>query len=158
MTVVPAALFRRGKGDLANLEVPAKAAAFRLDKAWVELHSALRRLPKPLPLAIAGDRPVGTRLDDGLLRERDDDSDEEDESEDDGDDCYFGYASPALVKKVDRALGQLSEAELLTAIAAAGWASVKKADQRYYLAAFGELMKAYSRASAEGAALMILIG
>ncbi len=157
MTVVPAAVFRRGKGDLANLEVPAKAATFRLDKAWVELHAALRQLPKPLPMAIAGDHPVGTRLDDGLLGGCDDDSDEE-ENYEDVEDCYVGYASPSLVKKVDPALRQLSDAELLAAIGAAGWANVKKAEQRYCLATFAELKKAYSRAGAEGAALMILIG
>lgn len=156
MRVLPADLYEQYKDTTDDCPSPeACGARFSLDRAWQELHEAFRGMPKPLPLAVSGDRPFRSRLDDGLLRGGNPDSDEEwDENEED---CYFGYASPALVKKLDRALEQLSEDEVLAAITAAGWDCTKKSDQKYYLSAFKELRKAYRTAAPEGAALLIVI-
>jgi hypothetical protein len=151
--VIPAALFNQHKGDLENLTVPVDAKSFGLDKAWVELHAVLRGMGKPLSLAAQGDCPAVGSLDSERLHGPAED-DEEDWDAVDG--CYLGYASPTCVTKVNRALGELAENDLLTAIKAAGWPS-GKGDQQYYRSASGKLRKAYSTAAAAGAALAILI-
>lgn len=158
LKVIPAALFKRHKDDLAELEVPADVSSFWLDKAWAELHTAMREMPKPLCLAVMGDHPVCGRLDGGLLRGSADELDDEDEDRDDDDeeDCYIGYASPALVKRLHSALDQLSDDELLTAIKSAGW-PCRKSDQRNYRASFAELKSAYRTAAESGAAVMVVI-
>jgi hypothetical protein len=147
---VPAATFRRHKRALAELEIPAGAASFQLDKAWLQLHCALRGMPKPLCLAISGDCPAYSRLEGGLLGmpgELDVDDEEWEKLEqkwlEEGIDtsCYIGFFSPALVKKLDRALGKLTEEELFAAIKTDGW-SLHKGDKKYYGFAFGELKRA----------------
>lgn len=151
MKVIPAALFEQYKSDLADLDVPRDAASFWLDKAWLELHTTLRRMPKPLCLAVSGDCPVDGQLDGGLIPDGEVESDDEGE-----DDCYIGYASPKLVPKVGRALGQLSENELLAAIQAEGWPS-RISDQRSYRVAFDTLKTAYHTAAEAGDALLVVI-
>ncbi len=153
MTVIPAALFKQHKDDLAELEVPKGAASFSID-AWLELQSALRAKPKPVKLAISGDRPVDGSLEGGLLRTSNDDADDDDEDmdDDDGDGCYIGYASPALVEKLAAALALLDETELLSEIKAAGFTG--KSEHGKSLAM---LKKAYSAAAESGAAVLIII-
>jgi|GEM_PF-5135499 len=152
MKVIPAALFERHKDDLAELEVPDDAHEFHLD-AWHELYSGLYAMPRPLRMTITGDHPVGTTLDDGLLRDASDDDDDDDEN--DGD-CYFGYASPELVKQLDAALGHVDEAELMTEIKTSGFPS-KVSEQKLYRKSFAELRKAYRKAADSGAAILIAI-
>jgi hypothetical protein len=158
MSVIPAAAFKQHKDNLTGLEVPADAPKFWLNKLWLEFHTALRGMPKPLCLAISGDHPVYGRLDGGLLRAGDDTPDDEVEEMDDedGDDGYFGVASPALVKRLDAALGQFSDAELLAAIKSAGWPR-KKGASRHYGSSFDQLRKAYRAAAETGAAVMVVI-
>lgn len=166
LDVVPAATFRRNKSALAELEIHAGAASFGIDKAWLQLHCALRGMPKPLCLAISGDCPSYSRLEGGLLglpgEEEVDDEKEWEKLEqkwlEEGIDtsCYIGYFSPALVKKLDRALGKLTEEELFAAIKTDGW-PLLKGDKKYYGFAFGELKKACQVAAKKGDALRIMI-
>ena len=165
LEVVPAASFQRHKSTLAELEIPANAASFQLDKAWLQLHCALRGLPKPLSLAISGDCPCYSRLEGGLVGmpgELDMNDDEWEKLEQKWDDegidpsCYIGFFSPALVKKLDRALGKLTEEALFAAIKTAGW-SLNKGDKKYYGLAFRELKKACQVAAKKEDALRILI-
>jgi len=165
LEAVPAASFRRHKSALAELELPADSASFQLDKAWLQLHCALRGMPKPLCLAISGDCPTYSRLEGGLVGmpgELDVDDEEweklEQKWEEEGIDtsCYIGFFSPALVKKLDRALGKLTEEALFAAIKTAGW-SLKRGDKKYYGFAFGELKKACQVAAKKGDALRIMI-
>jgi hypothetical protein len=165
LDVVPAAAFRRHKPALAELEIPSNASSFQLDKAWLELHCALRGMPKPLCLAISGDCPCYSRLEGGLVGipgELDVDDEEweklEQKWEEEGIDtsCYIGFFSPAFVKKLDRALGKLTEEALFAAIKTAG-RSLNKGDQKYLRSAFRELKKACQVAAKKGDALRILI-
>lgn len=165
LEVVPAATFRRHKSALAELDIPAGTASFPLDKAWLPLQCALRGMPKPLCLAISGDCPAYSRLEGGLIgTSADMDADDEEREEleqkweEEGIDpsCYIGFFTPGLVKKLDRALGNLTKEELFAAIKAAGW-PLQKEDKEYYGFAFGELKKACKVAAKKGDALRIFI-
>jgi hypothetical protein len=156
--IVPAAVFKRHKSALEELEVPAGAPSFWLDKAWLQFHTTLRAMPKPLCLAISGDHSACGRLEGGLVRAQGEEpGDDEDESEDElGDDFYLGYASPALVQKVNQALGKLTEEKMLAAIKGAGW-SLGTGGKKYYGTAFRELKKAYRAAAKKKDALQVII-
>ena len=152
MKVIPAALFKQHKDDLAELDVPKGATAFSID-AWLEIQSVLRAKPKPLKLAISGDRPIDGKLEGGLLRTSSGEADDDDtDDDDDGDDCYIGYASPTLVKKLDAALATLDESELLADIKAAGLSGKSE-----YRKSFAILRKAYATAAESGAAILVII-
>ncbi len=153
LKLVSGSAFKRHKANLAEMEVPEDAPSFALDKAWLELHSVLREMPKPLCLALQGDRPTYGRL---LVAAGGDPGVYGMEADEEADDCYLGYVSPALVKKLADALEALSEEDVLAAIKVAGWPS-KKADQRYHRTCLGELRAAYRTAAESGAALMVLI-
>ena len=154
LRIVTAAAFKRHKANLVELEVPEDAPSFALDQAWLALHAVLREMPKPLRLALQGDRPAYGRLlvaadgDPGLYG-----LEMEDEE---ADDCYIGYVTPGLVRRLATALEALPEDDLLAAIKAAGWPS-RKTDQRLYRACLAELRMAYRTAADCGAALMVLI-
>lgn len=158
LEVVPAAAFKRHKRALEKLEVPAGAPSFSLDKAWLQFHTTLRAMPRPFCLAISGDHAAYGRLEGGLVRAQGEEpSDDEDETEDEmGDDFYLGYASPALVQKVDQALRKLTEEKMLAAVKAAGW-SLGTGGKKYYGTAFQELKKAYRAAAKKNDALQVLI-
>jgi hypothetical protein len=161
LEVVPAATFRRHKSALAELDIPTGSASFALDKAWLQLHCALRKKPKPLCLAISGDCPAYSRLEGGLVgtsADMDADDEEWEKWEEEGIDpsCYIGYFSPAFVKKLNLALGKLSDEQLFAALTAEGF-SLRKGDKKYYASAFVELKKACRVAAKKGDALRILI-
>lgn len=154
LEVVPAAVFRRHKRALDELEVPAGALSFWLDKAWLEFHTTFRAMPKPLCLVISGDHPARGQLEGGLVRAQGEDPEaDEDEL---GDDFYLGYASPGLVQKVDQSLRRLSEDKMLAAVKAAGW-SLGRGGRTYYGTAFRELKKAYRVAARNKSALQVII-
>ena len=152
--IVPASVFRRNRSALEELKVPPGASSFSLDKAWLQFHTTLRAMPKPLCLVISGDHAACGRLEGGLVRAQGEEpSDDEDEL---ADDFYLGYASPALVKKVDQALGKLTDEKMLAAIRAAGW-SLGTGGKKYYGTAFRELKKAYRAAAKKNDALEVII-
>ncbi|MBA4190757.1 MAG: hypothetical protein C0467_22455 [Planctomycetaceae bacterium] len=158
LEVVPAVVFKRHKDALAELVAPPGAPTFWLDKSWLQFHTTLRARPKPLCLAISGDHSACGRLEGGLVRAQGEEpGGDGDESEDElGDDFYLGYASPALVQKVDQALEKLTEETMLAAIKAAGW-SLGTGGKKYYGTAFRELKKAYRAAAKQKDALQVLI-
>jgi hypothetical protein len=161
MKVLPAAAFRRHKKDLTKLKNGTEGPSFELDKAWLEFHTALRKKPKPLSLAISGDSPAYGKVEGGLVRAADarplTDEELEDESlDEEQDDFYLGYASPGLVTKLEKALAKLSEEDLFAAIKTAGW-PCRKGDQKYYRFALDAMRKAYRAAAKKGDALEILI-
>ena len=158
LEVVPSAVFKRHKTALDKLDVPGGASSFALDKAWLQFHTTFRVMPKPLCLAISGDHAAYGRLEGGLVRALGEEPrDDEDEREEElGDDFYLGYASPALVQKVDQALRSFTEEQMLTAVKAAGW-SLGTGGKKYYGTAFRELKKAYKAAAKKKDALQVLI-
>lgn len=67
LEIVPAAVFKRHKRALEKLEVPAGASSFSLDKAWLQFHTTLRAMPKPLCLSISGDQAMGKLTEEKML-------------------------------------------------------------------------------------------
>jgi hypothetical protein len=116
---------------------PTPLAEFALHKGWTPVEAALHGMPKPLGLALRGDRPT--------LEEFEDDWD-----------AYDAFVTPALARKIDAALARVSDDEFIAALKAAGW-SLRKREFAEHLAAFGMLKAAYREAAKRGAYLRVFI-
>jgi hypothetical protein len=112
-----------------------------LDKAWVHLQGALDEIDRSLQLTLRGDRPMT----------------------DDDDDCTHALVTPAVVKRISKALDAIPKKAFLTAIEADkkepnaklqayhdGW--VKELCSR-----FNDLKAAYRLAAKEDAYIEIFI-
>lgn len=165
-TVVPGAEFTKHKDDLLNFVVPKEYENLSIDKAWHEFQIVFRGLPKPLSLVIQGDHPAYGHLavpPVAVSHEEEDDNGEDeddcdDEDEDDGEEgTYLAFCSPALAKKIDKALEEFSDEQLLAAIEEARCSCGTKDAKQYYSSQFTALKGAYRKAASEGAALQIFI-
>lgn len=116
---------------------PTPLAEFCLNKGWVPLERALRDMPKPLGLALRGDRPT--------LEEFEDDWD-----------AYDAFVTPALARKIDAALAELADEVYIAAVKSAGW-SLRKREHAEHLAALAVLKAAYREAVKQDAYLRIFI-
>lgn len=111
---------------------------FELGSDWPDLESALQELGGPAGLALRGSKPV-------LEEELDTDD--------------FFVATPALVKRINAALGEVADAELLEVIHRQRKGSghpLRKYEHKGLLAAFDTLKAAYRLAARKGAYLEIL--
>ncbi|MBL8797126.1 MAG: hypothetical protein JNM56_24710 [Planctomycetia bacterium] len=116
---------------------PTPLAEFALNKGWTPLELALRGMPKPLSLALRGDRPT--------LEEFEDDWD-----------AYDAFVTPGLVRRIDVALAGISDADLIAALKTLGFAR-RKREHPEYIAFFGLLKAAYREAAKRDAYLRIFI-
>lgn len=116
---------------------PTPLAEFALNKGWTALESALRDMPKPLGLALRGDRPTLAEFE--------------------GDwDAYDAFVTPGLVRRIDAVLAVVSDAEMISALKAVGYARLKRKHAEH-LAFFGQLKAAYREAAKRDAYLRIFI-
>src|SRR6185437_4597163 len=122
LTVVPRGVVRKKRraSDLSR---------FDLYKEWNELDSALEEIGRPVCLALRGDRPA---------------------PDDEEADCELILVPPALVKRISKALGAVSDDRLLAVIheqrKRIGW-RLRKYEHKYALAAFETLKAAYGLAA-----------
>jgi len=139
---------RRHRGNINNLSLPEDCASFDLDKAWLEIHLALRQMRAPVNRALRGDRTIYGALEGGVLEVPEDEH---------GPDAFIGLATPGLVKKIDKALASLTGQRLVSLIKKDGW-EVDSHRRDYYARCLKELKSAYRTAAKQDSYLQVFIG
>jgi hypothetical protein len=135
LTVIAASEYRKSVADPHY--IPKSGAKFELYRDWHTLDSALNKIGAPVSLAMRGNRPGPFAFDEDW-------------------DAYFSHATAGLVKKIDKALGKVSDEEFLAALREAGW-RFRKRDEGSHLGSLETVKAAYRAAAKKSACLQILI-
>lgn len=141
-TVIPVTEYRKHRSKPDTYLFPTTLAKFELYKEWGTLNSTFSRLPHPLGLAIRGDRPTH-------------------ESFEDWEEVYTAFVTPGLVKKINKALQNLTDEDYIAALKARLKeikTTLRTCEHRFYLTSLQKVRDAYQQAATEGAYLYIFIG
>ena len=134
--LIPRSEYRKHQKDSVHYVFPKSLPQFHLDREWLALHDALTQFGKPLSDAIRGNRPS--------------------EPFDDEWEVYDSFFTPGLVKKIDKALGNVTNEAFVAALKHDGRIK-RKRDAKGYLESFDSLKAGFHDAASKDAYLWILI-
>jgi hypothetical protein len=141
LTIMPPTELRKFKKDPRKYVRPKEIEQFDLYGYWSDLDEALVTFGEPLKFTIMGADRCNW--------------DERDEDEE-MDTVWDADVSPALVKKISRALAKITDEKLLAALKQAG-IKLRKYEQKDYLGVFETLKSAYRKAAKNGAYVCVFI-
>jgi hypothetical protein len=130
-----------------------ESVQYELFRDWWELDAVFIQMDKPLNLVIRGNRPTITDFDEEWGG------------------AYEAYTTPAIVKKIDRALGSVSSKQFVLQLKAvrkaraqkfpadirSKMASLRSHEAKYFISALTTIKAAYRAAAKKNAYLRIFI-